>query len=234
MLMTAQALVQIKNVSFKYDDLPILEDITCDVNRGEYLSIIGPNGGGKTTLLKIIIGLLKPSNGSVVSRAKLIGYVPQRIVQERSFPATVQEIIESGMTDREYDDLPDLMELFDVSRSKNRLISDLSGGERQRVFIVRALAGNPDMLVLDEPYVGIDSAAQERFYECLETLHDKYQMTIVMVSHDLEVVARTATRCLCINRRLQCQGVPKEILQNTSLEKLYGTKLAHIPHNHPL
>jgi len=216
------------------------------------LGIIGPNGGGKTTLIKIILGLLKPDTGSVkifgediktFKERALIGYLPQRISQSiPQFPATVEEIVRSGRTARvglfkrfsEQDKIAieKAMETADVVKHRARLINELSGGERQRVFIARSLAGEPKMLILDEPSVGVDIAAQEKFYTFIEDLNQNHGLAIIFVSHDIDVVAHEVKCLLCLNKSLVCHGLPREFMKEEYLEKLYGKKVKFILHRH--
>lgn len=247
-----QNCIEVKNIGFAYNGHPILENINFEVKVGEYLGIIGPNGGGKTTLVKIILGLLNPTKGSVkifgidnkdFKNRSLIGYVPQRVSQEIfQFPATVEEIIKSGRTARigvlkkfTKDDLiavEKAMEISNVLKYRNNLLSDLSGGERQRVFIARALAGEPKILILDEPSVGVDLPTQEKFYSFVEKLNKDYNLTIIFISHDIDVVAHEVKCLLCLNKNLVCHGSPKEFIKEEYLEKLYGKKVKFILHGH--
>jgi zinc transport system ATP-binding protein len=223
----------------------VLENINFSVKHGEYLGVIGPNGGGKTTLIKIILGLLEQTEGSVkifgvenksFRERFLIGYVPQRVSLEiTQFPATVEEIVKSGRTAKVGilkrfgpDDLSAIdraMEAADIAKHKNRLLSDLSGGERQRVFIARALAGEPKILILDEPSVGVDLPTHEKFYTLIEKLNHELGITIIFVSHDIDVVAHEVKCLLCLNKNLVCHGVPREFIKEEFLEKLYGKKV---------
>jgi zinc transport system ATP-binding protein len=252
MSVKTQNCIEVEGVSFRHNSHLILENISFTVKDGEYLGIIGPNGGGKTTLIKIILGLLEPNSGSVkifgtdskIFKDKaLIGYVPQRVSQEISlFPATVEEIVRSGRTARvgllkrfNKDDLAAVekaMGTADVARYKNNLLSDLSGGERQRVFIARALAGEPKIIILDEPSVGIDLPTQEKFYAFIEKLNRGHGLTIIFVSHDIDVVAHEVKCLLCLNKNLVCHGMPREFIKEEYLEKLYGKKVKFILHGH--
>lgn len=249
---TTKNCIEAKDLSFSYNGNPVLENVSFSVKDGEYLGIIGPNGGGKTTLIKIILGLLKPDTGSVkifgqdiktFKERALIGYVPQRISQSiPQFPATVEEIVRSGRTARvglfkrfgEKDTvaIEKAMETADVVKHRTRLISELSGGERQRVFIARALAGEPKMLILDEPSVGVDIAAQEKFYTFIEDLNQNHGLAIIFVSHDIDVVAHEVKCLLCLNKSLVCHGLPREFMKEEYLEKLYGKKVKFILHGH--
>ena len=249
---TKTPVIEIRNLHYAYGESVVLDNVSFTITSGEYIGIIGPNGGGKTTLLKLMVGLSQPTSGEVLLNGKsvnhahsrrFIGYVPQRIAETaRHFPATVQEIIESGRTPRlglfqrpsktDRHAIENAMEVAGVAKYKKRLIADLSGGERQRVFIARALAGDPTALILDEPTVGIDPHAQEKFYSLIDKLNHDLGITIVFVSHDVDVIAGTASRCLCLNRELVCHGSPEEIMKQDTLEKLYGKKLSFIHHGH--
>lgn len=243
--------IEVRDVSFGYAGNPILQDITFDVREGEYLGIIGPNGGGKTTLFKVILGLLVPQKGEVriygeplesFRKKHVIGYVPQRSLSDYYFPATVEEVVRSGRTARlgllkrfareDAGAIERVMEVTDVAALRKRLIGQLSGGERQRVFIARALASDPKILILDEPDVGVDVSAQEKFYSFLENLNTGSGLTILLISHDIDVVAHQARSILCLNRRLVCHGPPKDFITEDYMQKLYGKKVRFILHGH--
>lgn len=243
--------IEVNNVSFSYNDHLILEDVSFKVKVGEYLGVIGPNGGGKTTLIKIILGILKPGKGEVkifgteISHYKergLIGYVPQRISQDAAqFPATAEEIVRSGRTARigifrkftkeDGKAIEEAMEAADISAYKKKLLGELSGGERQRVFIARALAAEPKILILDEPGVGVDMPAQERFYDFIEKLN-KSGLTVIFISHDIDAVAQEVKNLLCVNKKLVCHGAVGKFLKDEHMEKLYGKKVKIVSHGH--
>jgi zinc transport system ATP-binding protein len=249
---TSPVCIEVKNVSFSYNGLPVLTNINFSVKEGEYLGIIGPNGGGKTTLLKIILGLLKPTSGEVfifgqnIQNFKdrfLIGYVPQRTAEAGlHFPATVEEIVKTGRIAKigllrrfKKDDLAAVqkaMEIADIADYKNHLIGHLSGGQRQRVFIARALVGDPKILILDEPTTGVDILSQEKFYTFLRNLNHQLRLTVIVVSHDIGIVIDEVSTVLCLNRTLVCQGPPNESLKDEYLEKLYGKKVKFLIHKH--
>lgn len=241
---------EVKDVNFNYNNNPVLESISFVVYSGEYMGIIGPNGGGKTTLIKIILGVLNPDSGQVkifgreISKFRerhRIGYVPQRAAQEESyFPATVEEIIRSGRTARlglfkrfgaeDARAVKNAMEVADVTGYKDRLIGKLSSGERQKVFIARALACEPKILILDEPVVGVDIASKEKFYEFLSHLNIELGITIIFVSHDVGVIANQVSTVLCLNRTLMCHGRPENFIKEDFLEKVYGRKVSSLLH----
>lgn len=245
--------IKLDNVSFSYQsESPVLENLTFSVSKGDYLGIIGPNGGGKTTLIRIILGLLKPTSGTIELFGKdsydfrekyRIGYVPQRVTQaDKSFPATVFEVVRSGriakrgflnrFTNEDIESVEKAMDLTRIARYRNTLVGNLSGGERQRVFIARALTSNPDVLILDEPTVGVDIGAQKTFYEFLSSLNRDHHLTIIFISHDVETISKEAKTVLCLNHELVCHGFPGDIVDEHLLEHLYGDHLRSEPVNH--
>lgn len=233
-------IIEVRDVSFHYGTTSVLEHITLDIHSGDYLGIIGPNGGGKTTLLKIMLGLIRPESGTVslfgvdIGRFRdwyRIGYVPQKAVSfDAQFPATVSEVVTMGNKDRSM--IQNALADVDMMAYADRLIGKLSPGQQQRVFIARALASNPDVLFLDEPTVGVDANTQEQFYLLLKTLNQTRGLTLVLVSHDIDVVASQATELACINGRLVCHGPPKEFNANKYIQDLYGKEIKFIVHDH--
>jgi zinc transport system ATP-binding protein len=246
-------IIEISEVSFSYSsEVEILKDISLAIHQGDYLGVIGPNGGGKTTLIKVMLGLLKPTKGTIklfgtdLKRFKdwwKIGYVPQKAAYfDTNFPSTVSEVVSMGRypkkgffrglnrTDKEL--IEQAMENVGITHLKNRLIGRLSGGELQRTFIARALAAEPKIVFLDEPTAGVDLNAQEQFYSLLEKLNKELDLTLVLVSHDIDVVAHEATELACINQRLVYHGPPKEFIKNDYLNSLYGKNVRFILHDH--
>lgn len=245
------ALIEVKALNFSYGENRILEDISFVVNEGDYLGIIGPNGGGKTTLIKILLGLLPPTSGTVSllgeasterhHRASL-GYVPQRVsLPSTFFPATVEEIVQTGrisekrwlrsLSEKDKQYIEEAMEVVKIKELRHRLIHELSGGQRQRVFIARALARHPRVLILDEPTVGVDIAAQKEFYDFLKKLNQENGLAIVLVSHDIDVIAKQVHKILCLNGRMVCHTNTEDFIDKDFLKELYGEDTKFIVHH---
>lgn len=236
--------VKIKKLYYKIDNKTILENINLEIYKNEFLAIIGPNGGGKTTLLKMIIGLLKPTSGKIrvfglkpeEAREK-IGYLPQRRHFDMDFPINVFETVLMGCyhaplknyTEEDREKVEKWLEKLDIIHLKDERLDNLSGGQLQRVFLARALVREGELLLLDEPTSSVDPLFQERFYELLDEL--KQKMAIVMVSHDIGMVATHVDRIACLNQRLFAHGPPREALE--SIEDVYKCPVELIAHGIP-
>ena len=238
--MKDDAIVKISDVSFRYNGEPSISNINLEIKRGEFLGIIGPNGSGKTTLLKIMLGLLKPQKGYVqlfgqdINSFKdwsKIGYVPQKAGSDvTNFPISVEEVV--GMGGADHETITNSLVKVEMAEHRKRLFRELSGGQQQRVFIARALAPKPELLILDEPTVGVDINSQTKFYQLLRDLNRNLKLTLALVSHDIDVVAHEVGEIACINCKLVCHGKPKDILKSNFMEKLYGKELRFVLHGH--
>lgn len=248
-----QNIIELNDVSFSYDGKnDIVKDISFSIHKGDYLGVIGPNGGGKTTLLKIMLGLLKPTRGTVrlfgtdIRKFKdwsRIGYVAQKATNfDTKFPVTVEEVVIMGSyarrglfhasTAEDLQRVHEALSQVEMLEYTDNRIGDLSGGQQQRVFIARALVSRPDVLFLDEPTVGVDAVTQEQFYLLLKRLNTEFDLTLVLVSHELDVVAHQATEIACINGGLVSYCTPDELMKEGGIEKLYGKDLKYILHTH--
>jgi len=206
---------------------PALEGISLAVNAGERLGVLGPNGGGKSTLLKLTLGLLDEQQGAVrvfgetprrAARAGLVGYVPQRSAAELAFPLSVRQVVSMGvalavppwrgLSPPQQVAVTDALAVVGAADLANRPIGQLSGGQLQRVLIARALAPRPKLLLLDEPTVGIDVAGQRQFADLLERLHRQLGLTVIVVSHDIRTVAAGCDRVACLSRTLHSHVAP--------------------------
>lgn len=219
--------IELKDVNLAFGDAPILENVTMTVEHGNYVAILGPNGGGKSTLLKVILGLLKPDSGTVTVLGKSpgdaggrIGYLPQHTHVPSSFPITVLDAVRMGTVQSGLGGITGLKRTADeVERARqalarvnmlkheNRLLAGLSGGQMQRVFIARALADKPDLLLLDEPTASVDSTSRTSLFRLLEELNR--EMTILMVSHDISALASGVKSVACVNRTLHFHDAPE-------------------------
>jgi zinc transport system ATP-binding protein len=211
-------IIEISNISFSYGNKEIIKNINLSIHRGDYLGIVGSNGSGKTTLLRIILGLIKSEFGSIklfqqnikdFKDWSKIGYVPQKVINfDNNFPLTVLEVVLMGRYGKlgllhnikTEDKLKakEALQNVEMWDYKNRQIGDLSAGQQQRVFIARALAGNPEILFLDEPTVGIEKDIKNKFYQLLHNLNEKLSLTIVIVTHDIESMSNEAMHVACI------------------------------------
>lgn len=231
--MNAPAFVELKDIWVNYGEVTALENISLSVFEHDFLGIIGPNGGGKSTLLKVILGLVKPQQGSVSvfgqtpeqARSR-VGYVSQRSFFDRDFPASVWDVVLMGRYGnagivRRYDgrdkgEAERALARVGMLEHRSKQIGRLSGGEQQRVFVARALVAEPRLLLLDEPTASIDSTMQSEFYELLEEL--KCSLTIVMVSHDIGAISVYVDKIACLNRQMYYHGskeITPEILEAT-------------------
>lgn len=239
-----QNIIEVKNVSFSYGDEVVLENINLNIHKGDYLGIIGPNGGGKTTLLKLILGLLKPTSGTIYSSASPFGYVAQNAINfDNNFPISVRDVVSQGritgeafinhFTTNDWKSIDSAIDIVGLSSYKNKLIGNLSGGQQQRVFIARAISGrHPHVIILDEPTAGVDKKSQEDFYSLLKRLNRELNMTIILVSHDIDVIASETTELACVNKHLIYDNNPENFLRSEKLKKLYGSGVRFVFHTH--
>ncbi|MFZ2300197.1 MAG: metal ABC transporter ATP-binding protein [Candidatus Moraniibacteriota bacterium] len=241
-------IIEAERIFFHYGKEEVLHDISFAVEQGDYIGLVGSNGSGKTTLLKILLGLTAPTAGTAklfgipVNRFRdwqNIGYVPQHVFRgDMDFPATVEEVVESGHSGTRCrsggsacGEAKRALERAGIAHLLKKRIGELSGGERQRVFIARALVAEPALLILDEPTTGIDAATEKQFYAFLDELN-RSGMTIILVSHDLEAIAREVKTVLCLNRRLVCYGTPEHLRSAEVLEEMYGRGKQMLHHEH--
>lgn len=245
-------IVAVKNISHSYGNDLVLNDISFEVEKGDYLGIVGPNGAGKSTLLKIILGLMRPAHGSVYLFGKeeplfkdwaSIGYVPQKVTHfDVQFPATVYEVVLMGryaprglfrtITTEDKKLVQEALENVGMWEYADRLIGDLSGGQQQRVFIARALAAQPKIIFFDEPTIGVDQKARDEFYQLLQKLNKESHLTLVLISHDIEMVVKYAKHIAFINKTLLCHGTPEQFLKDSGSQEFFKGDVGAFAHNH--
>lgn len=215
-------LLKIQNLSFAYGQQPVLDNINFKLQKGDFWAIIGPNGGGKTTLMKLILGLLKPQSGSITFAEGFhpmqIGYVPQTTHNNIHFPIQVFDVVKMGflhhspfgfrVQKNQKEMIKNTLKKLCLSHLTHKLLSELSGGERQRVLIARAFVSQPTLIILDEPTSNVDAYAQNEIYEILSTLQDS--VSILIVSHDLSLALKYAHKTLYVNRQAITQPTLSE------------------------
>ncbi len=202
-------MIQLSNVDFRFDNNIVLQHVNLNVNKGDFIAITGPNGGGKTTLIRLVLGLLHPSAGVIryPEPHPTIGYLPQKSTIDTRFPINVEQVVASGLINRPIGDtdrkqaIEQTLSDIDLESKRGNAISDLSGGQLQRALLGRAIIARPQLLVLDEPLSYLDQTFSGRFYEILNRLAPT--TTILLVSHELDTIARIATRHLIVHRTVQ-------------------------------
>jgi len=242
--------IETRNLDVTIDGCPVLEGIDLRIPEGSFTGLIGPNGGGKTTLLRALLGLVTPDRGEIRIRGKsrgtgesrswIMGYVPQKIKVQGRFPVTVLDTVLMGRYGRSgLGRLPkkqdrkiarECLERVGLGHLASQQIGKLSGGEQQRVFIARALSSEPEILILDEPTAAVDLVAQDNFYRLLQQLKEEYSLTVMMATHDIGVVPIYCDAIACLNRTLHLHGKPEEILRNDVFKKLYGSEVEAVMH----
>jgi zinc transport system ATP-binding protein len=245
-------LLEVDRVSVQYGETLVLDGVSLDVRPGEFLGIIGPNGSGKTTLLRVMLGLLQPTRGEVrlfgqptasFRDWRRVGYMPQRASFDSALPVTAAEVVASGLIPilgyrrrigaDERRRVNESLALVGMEKQTHARIGALSTGQQQRVLIARALVSDPELLLLDEPTASIDADAQSSFYTLLRSFNRDRGVTLVMVSHDVGVVAHEVSRVACLNRHVLFCGPPADVLTREALSTLYGSSVRLVPHRDP-
>ncbi|WP_447554237.1 metal ABC transporter ATP-binding protein [Vreelandella sp. EE22] len=221
----SDALVTVSRLNVRFGGERVLQDIDLTLYRHQVLTLIGPNGSGKSTLVKTLVGAITPTSGSVCVRAgQRIGYVPQRLHLDPTLPMTVKRFIDLP---RRHDprDVDRVLEEAGARHLLTATMSHLSGGQFQRVLLARALLARPDILILDEATQGLDQRGTAEFYQRIEAVRERYWCAVLMVSHDLNVVMRTADHVVCLNRTLCCEGKPERVASSPDYQALFGEAL---------
>ena len=234
-------ILEIQNASAGYEDDLILRNINLSISDGDYIGVIGPNGGGKTTLVKLILGLIKPVEGSVIFRNEAgrqsVGYLPQVSQTDKNFPITVMDVVLSGLmsskkflgifnrADRKLAE--QVLKTMGIAHLAKKSIGELSGGQMQRVYLGRAIIAHPRLLILDEPNTFVDNKFEHDLYELLKVLNN--EMAILMVSHDLGTITSYVKTIACVNRNLHYH--PSNIITQSQLAS-YNCPIQLITHGH--
>jgi zinc transport system ATP-binding protein len=237
-----------ENIRFSYCDNDILSGIYFSVSKGDYIGIVGPNGCGKTTLMRIILGLLAPISGKIFifgqktsgfDRWAKIGYLPQKLASfNPSFPVTVKEIVALGLLsgkktpkhfdNKDKDAIEKTLSLLGIEDIKDKLIGELSGGQQQRALLAKAIVHEPELLILDEPTLALDPDARERFFDLLAGLNKSKKMTILLVSHDIGTIGKYASKLLYLDKRIIFYGGFDDFCKSADAGRYFGQFSQHI------
>jgi zinc transport system ATP-binding protein len=216
-------LITAKGLGLRASGTDILRDVDFQVSTGEIVTLIGPNGSGKTSLLKALLGLV-PVTGTIVRKPSLrIGYVPQSFPRDRSLPITAERFMRLFASEAL---VASALERVNMSRLRARQMMALSGGELARVLLARAIAGRPELLILDEPLAGVDVAGEAALYHLIAEIRDELGCGILLVSHDLHVVMAQADRVVCLNGHVCCEGRAEQVVQDPAFAQLFGPRVA--------
>ncbi len=230
--------IDVKGLSAAFNGNTVLRDVTFGVDRAEVVSIIGPNGSGKTTLVRAMLGLVEHKGQVLLEGRPLrqqldkIGYVPQRFDFDRTFPLSVNEFLELGAKRPEPKWRDEVLREFSVDVLLEQKLGTLSGGQIQRVLIAAAMMKQPQILILDEPTSGVDVEGVKSFYELVRHVNSEHSITVLLISHEINMVFTTSSKVVCLNRDLICCGDPNKVITNETLEKLYGADHELRIHHH--
>jgi zinc transport system ATP-binding protein len=247
-----EPIIEVENLTVARKGRTIIEDATFSIEPGTYMGVVGPNGGGKTTLMQALLGILPVESGSIRIMGQpledfkdwsKLAFVSQHSINfDEKFPLTVRELVALGRINRgnigrplkqlDWEKVDEALRFMGISQLSNRRIGQLSGGQKQRVFVAKAIVRNPKMLILDEPASGIDPEAQERFYMILANLNAKQGTTILIVSHDLAAVFCRMNHVMCINKKVYTSPITEDIDPNDVLQKAYGPHFNFVFHEH--
>lgn len=239
-----QELMRVSGLSFSYDGVESLTDVSFSVSAGDYVGLVGPNGSGKSTLVRAALGIVKGWRGSVslfgknvqeFSEWRRIGYLPQQIAAfNQYFPATVEEIVSLGLIStgwgaRESSEaVESALDLMDLGQIRRKLIGEVSGGQRQRALLARAVVNRPELLVLDEPTTALDPETRERFYATIGGMNKKMGVTVILVTHDMGMIGKFASHLLYVDKRLIFSGGFVDFCESEEMQRLFGEFSQHI------
>lgn len=233
---SSQQLISANSIGISFADRVILKDISLTVSEGQVLSLIGPNGAGKTTLIRLLLGLLQADTGSIERSKNLkVGYMPQRMKLEHTLPVSVNRFLALSPRSTSQS-IDELLKLLKIEHLSGQQLSSVSGGELQRVLLARALLGNPQLLILDEPAQGVDIAGQAELYQLIGDISTQRNCGVLMISHDLHLVMSATDEVVCLNHHVCCHGKPEQVSNDPAFLELFGASvsegLAVYSHNH--
>lgn len=226
----SRPLLQLKDISVRFDDNPVLNHIDLDIFPKEIITLIGPNGAGKSTLVKILLGIEKPDHGQIICQSGLkLAYVPQKFHPSSSLPLRVKDLLALDRCDVGYKQ--QIIDEIDIHTLLHKSVHHLSGGEKQRVLLARALLRQPHLLVLDEPMQGLDIQSEEALYAYVRHLPQHLGCAVLMVSHDLQWVMQGTQRVICLNHHICCTGTPENIQQHPEYVAIFGQRVPYQHHH---
>jgi zinc transport system ATP-binding protein len=246
------SILEVVNLQVNRSNSVVIEDANFTVHRGDYVGMVGPNGGGKTTLILAILHILPKTKGTIrlfgqdiesFSNWEKVAYVPQHAINfDPHFPLSVRELVALGRVNRsnlgrtlkreDWASVDEVLEFMGISDAAERRIGQLSGGQKQRVFVAKALVRNPEIILLDEPIVGVDAETQEKFYKKLSDLNVERGITILLVTHDLTAVFCRMSKVMCINRLVNVSEINADLKPEEVLRKAYGEHFHFVFHEH--
>jgi len=248
----SDTIIKVRDLRFSYGKNTVLNHINIDINKGDYIGIVGPNGSAKSTLLKLMLGILKPDKGTIemfgqnikhFDQWRKIGYLSQQVREfNNRFPATVEEIVGANLysqmgflktLNKEHKrKIEEVLTIVEMEGYKKRLIGNLSGGQQQRVFIARVLISRPEIILMDEPLVGVDISSQEKFYELIGRLNKDLGITLVMVSHDIGIISNKVSKVACLGEKGLYLHNSGDFNENTCVQEVFGGSMNIIKHQH--
>jgi zinc transport system ATP-binding protein len=249
---TTEPILELENVDVKRSGDLVIRNANFTIHRGDYVGLVGPNGGGKTTLILALLNFLPHTNGTIklfgtdidkFASWEKVAYISQNATSfDNKFPLTVRELVSLGrikkgnvarrFTQQDWEAVDDSITFMGLSEAADKRIGQLSGGQKQRVFVAKALARNPEIIFLDEPIVGVDATTQEKFYKKLSDLNTKRKTTILLVTHDLTSVFCRMSKILCVNKYVEITQITDSLDPNTLLKRAYGEHFHFVFHKH--
>jgi len=227
-------IARLENIGLQINRQTILSDINLELQKGKITTLIGPNGGGKTSIARILLGILKPSSGKVVKDSKIkIGYMPQKIEIEKTIPLTAQDFLKLSTHKIEFDKTTEaLIQRLGLQKILEKQVHDLSGGQLQKLLFLRALRNQPDLLVLDEPTQYMDISATQEFYQIIDEVRKMAHCAILLISHDLHMVMQKTDSVFCVNHHVCCHGSPESVNEHPEYLSLFGNRGAITVYQH--
>ncbi len=230
--------IRVDGLTFRYNGIDVISNISFAVEKGTYLGIVGPNGSGKSTLIKNILGILRPEQGRVdlfgtplgsFRQWEKIGYLPQRLnALNTHFPGTVEEIVQMGLTQKDADALKRTLEMMAIGHLSSRLIGELSYGEQQRAMLARSLIRRPELLIFDEPTTALDPETREMFYSLTGEMSRQEGTTVILVTHDIGVIGEYAHNLLYLDKKVIFSGTFKDFCSSRDMAGIFGPSSQHI------